>query len=115
MELRRPKRSNAVNRIWDYLRISNQEFFQTAGDCQVDDISYEIFDFKVFDETESICTNLQSFANNARQFLENFVCLDNDVRPNRSLKKLHMKVDKIEVIFEKIQSKQTVFMQHKFC
>ena len=79
--LRRYNRQQAVNEIWDKINITEEhsklglKVFQTEGHCK-NELSNELFEFKVFDGSQSICTNIQNFASNARQFLENFVCLD---------------------------------------
>jgi hypothetical protein len=96
MVLRQPERLKALNEIWNNIQIAEQQF-QTEGDCNIE-INYTIFDFKVFDASKSICKNLQNFATNARQFVENFVCLDNDAFQVRTLTEWHKMVEKLENI-----------------
>lgn len=103
-KLRQLNRREALNEIWDNFDIRD-EHFQTEGHCK-NEINYELFEFKVFDGSQTICTNIQNFASNARQFLENFVCLDwaweylspwtYPLHPNRTLKKWHKMVGEIE-------------------
>jgi hypothetical protein len=74
---------------------------------------YELFDFKVFNGSQSICTNIQNFASNARQFLENFVCLEQAWRTSdafryRTLKEWHKRVDEIENL-----CRSEMFNKHK--
>ena len=87
MVIRQPERLKALTEIWNSIQIAEQQF-QTEGDCNIE-IDYTIFyNYEVFDASKSICKNLQNFASNARQFVENFVCLDNDALPNKTLKKI---------------------------
>jgi len=109
--LRRHNRLVALNEIWDKVKIA-EEHFQTEGNCK-NEINYELFDFKVFDPSQLICTNIQNFASNARQFLENFVCLEQAWRTSdafryRTLKEWHKRVDEIENL-----CRSEVFNKHK--
>ena len=72
-----------------------EEFFQTEGACSENAPKYETFDFKTFDSNASMCTNLNNFAENARQFFDNFVCMDDHEKPKRTLKKWHKMADRI--------------------
>jgi hypothetical protein len=45
-----------------------------------------------------MCANLDNFAENARQFFENFVCMDDHEFPKRTFKKWHKMADKINEI-----------------
>jgi len=72
-----------------------EELFQTEGVCSINAPNYEIFDFKTFDSGASMCINIKNFAENARQFLNNFVCMDDHETPKRTLKKWHKMADKI--------------------
>jgi hypothetical protein len=95
MMLRPTKRIKDLNRIWDNVKIAEQKF-QTEGDCNIE-IKYELFDFKVFDGSKTICTNLQNFRDNARQILDNFVCFDDNALI-RTLTEWQKMVDKIKNI-----------------
>jgi len=95
--LRRPKRLEALNQIWDNVKIAEQNF--QTGDCYTD-YGYKIFDFKVFDGSQSICTNLDSFAINARKFFAHFVCNPREEYTNWTWYKWHKMVNKIETICE---------------
>ena len=93
MMLRRAKRLKDLNRVWNNVIITEQDF-QTEGDCNKE-LKYELFDFKVFDGSMSICTNLKNFRDNARYFFDNFVCFDDTELPNRALKEWYKQVLKI--------------------
>jgi len=95
--LRQPERLKALKKIWNNIQIAEQRL-QTEGNCNIQ-LNYEIFvHYNVFDAGITICKNLQYFASNARQFLENFVCLDNDAFPTRTLMEWHNMVEKLENI-----------------
>jgi len=94
IELKRPKRQAALERFWNNVQIT-EELFQTEGACSKNAPNYETFDFKTFDPNSSMCTNLDNFAENARQFLDNYVCMDDHETPKRTLKKWHKMADKM--------------------
>ena len=68
-----------------------------TGDCYTD-IGYKTFDFKVFDGSQSICTNLDSFRSNAGIFFGNFVCNPKEEYLNWTFYKWHKMVSEIETI-----------------
>ena len=94
MGLKRPKRHRALGRFSWNAKIAEKNF-QTEGACSENDPKYETFDFKTFDPNSSMCTNLDNFAVNARQFFDNFVCMDDHETPKRTLKKWHKMAEKI--------------------
>jgi len=101
MEFRRPHMTKALTRFWDKVQIT-EEYFQTSGNCDwsYSTPTYETFDFKDFDESVLICANLRNFANNAKQFIENFVCMDEHEVPRRTFNRWLKMADKIEQIAE---------------
>ena len=97
MGVKRPKRKRALEHSW--YNVDNAEInFQTEGVCSKNDPKYETYDFKTFDLNASMCTNLDNFAENARQFFDNFVCMDDHETPKRTLKKWHKMADKMNEI-----------------
>jgi len=88
MDFRRPHMTKALNRFWDKVQIT-EDYFQSSGNCDwsYSYPNYQIFDFKDFDETVSMCSNLRNFARNAEQFIENFVCMDEHEVPRRTFNK----------------------------
>ncbi|CBY07560.1 unnamed protein product [Oikopleura dioica] len=85
MEFERPFMIKALNRYWEKIQVTD-EYFQTSGNCDWvgNTPKYQTFDFKDFDASETLCTNLRNFANNAQQFVLNFVCMDNHEVPKRT-------------------------------
>jgi len=99
MEFRRPFMTKALNRFWEKIQIT-EEYFQTSGNCDwsYSTPTYQNFDFKDFDETVPMCSNLRNFANNAKQFIENFVCMDEHEVPKRTFNRWLKFADKIDQI-----------------
>jgi hypothetical protein len=60
--------------------------------------NYETFEYKEFDESATICVNFDNFASNARQFFDNFVCMDDHETLNMTMRKWQRKGNKIEKI-----------------
>ena len=108
MDLKRPKRLKALNRLWGNVQIA-EEYFQKAPEGNsINAPKYKALDFNSFDSSASMCTNLNIFAENARQFFESFVNLDDHEKPKRTLKKWHKMADKISRISEKIKTNKSL-------
>ena len=103
MELIRPKRLNFLHRAWDHVQI-DEAYYQSEGDCNIGAINYARFPFKEFDESATICDNLDNFASNAKQFFENFLCMDNHETPNITKAKWQEKATKIEKISQTLRA-----------
>ena len=106
MELKRPKRLKALNRLWGNVEI-DEKYFQQNG-LSNNAPKYNAFNFNLFDSSASMCTNLNIFAENARQVFDNNVILDDHEAPKRTLKKWHKMVDKISRISEKIKTHKSL-------
>ena len=96
MTMERPHMTKALNRFWDKVQIT-EEYFQSSGNCDwsYSTPNYQTFEFKNFDETVSQCANLRNFANNAKQFVENFVCMDGHEVSRRTFNRWMKMGDKI--------------------
>ena len=110
MNLKRPKRTKALNRLWGNVHI-DEKYFQTE-DADNNAPKNQAFDFQTFDSSASMCTNLNIFAENTRNFLDNFVSLDDHEKPKRTLKKWHKMADKITGISEKIRTNELASNAH---
>merc|ERR1712127_312918 len=88
MKFHRPHMVYALSRFWEKVKIT-EEYFQTSGSCDwsYSTPTYQTFDFKDFDENVSQCENLANFANNAEQFIESFVCMDEHEVPKRTFRR----------------------------
>jgi len=103
MEIIRPKRLKFLHRAWDHVQI-DEAYYQSEGDCNNGATNFAGFPFKEFDESATICDNLENFASNAQQFFDNFVCMDNHEKPNITMAKWQRKAAKIQRISQKIRA-----------
>ena len=106
MEVKQSRRLTAITRFWNNVQIV-EKYFQTEGACSENAPKYEHFDFKTFDSQKSMCTNLDNFAENARQVFDNFVCMDDHETPKRTLKKWNKMADKINRISANIENHES--------
>ena len=105
MQLRRPWMSKALERFWKNIQIA-EEHFQNEGECdwKYHTPTYKAFDFKQFDPTFSKCKNLRNFASNAKQFLDNFVCMDGHELPRRTLIKWRKQAENLSELADKLSN-----------
>ena len=108
MDLKRPKRLKALNRIWGNVQIAEDNFQKAPEGISNNAPKLTIFDFNLFDSSASMCTNLNIFAENARKFFDNYVILDDHEKPKRTLKKWHKMANKISRISEKIETQKSL-------
>lgn len=105
MEFRRPHMIYALRRFWDKILIT-EEYFQISGSCDwsYSTPTYQTFEFKTFDEDVSQCENLENFANNAEQFFESFVCMDEHEVPKRTFVRWMKMVNNIHNLVDRKSS-----------
>ncbi|CAG5104838.1 Oidioi.mRNA.OKI2018_I69.chr1.g1590.t1.cds [Oikopleura dioica] len=99
----RPWKTDGLQRFWKSIILS-EDFFQNEGDCEwgFHQPKYQSFDFSEFDESKSKCENLASFAENARQFFDNFLCMDGVENPRSTLIRLNHQANKIAQLSQKL-------------
>ena len=101
----RPWKTDALRRFWRSIVIS-EGFFQKEGECDwgFHQPKYESIDLNDFDGSKTKCDNLLNFAENARRFFDNFLCMDGAENPRSTFVRLNHQAKKISQLAQKFDN-----------